>query len=96
MSDTVFTLPKLAEEAGLEYRTAYQWMKAGVFTPSIQGVEGSGSQALFSREDVKRAVLLARLRDEGLSLEGVKKVAVDPVDLIVALGDWRRYQRKHA
>lgn len=96
MSDKLFTLPKLAAEAGLEYRTAHLWMKAGIFEPSIRAADGSGCAAIFSPEDVKRAVLLVRLRDEGLSLEGLKRVAVDPANLTGALADWRRYQRSHA
>lgn len=97
MSETLFTLPKLAEQAGLEYRTAHMWLKAGIFEPSIRASDGSGCSALFSKEDVDRAVLLVRLRDEGLSLEGVKgAIAEDPKGLAVALADWRRYRRKHA
>jgi DNA-binding transcriptional MerR regulator len=96
MSDKLFTLPKLAEQAGLEYRTAHLWMKAGIFEPSVRTADGSGCSALFSHEDVKRAVLLTRLRDAGLSLEGVKRVAADPANLTLALADWRRYRKSHA
>src|SRR5438045_2797856 len=71
------TLPALARIACIEYRTAHVWMKRGLLSPSIREAGGTGHPALFSSSDVCRAIRLARLREAGLSMDGLRRVVDD-------------------
>lgn len=77
MTEAVHTLPELARLAQIEYRTAHVWMKRGLLTPSIRATEGTGHPALFSQDDVKRAITLRVLR-RWLSLEGLAAANESP------------------
>lgn len=82
------TLPQLAERAGLEYRTAHLWVREGVLVPSIKATDGTGHPNYFSEADVDRAAGLVRLRNAGVSFEGLRRLIADPRPLRDALSAW--------
>lgn len=84
----VWTLPELAEEVGLEYRTAYSWMERGLLVPSTRPTGGTGHPSLFDHRDVKTAAYLTRLRELGLSMDGLEAASVNPEPLMNELKRW--------
>lgn len=69
-----FRSPDVTELAGITFRQTDYWARRGVLIPEIQDAQGSGSQRVYSFEDVCRAALLSRLvrggkEGWGLSLE---------------------------
>lgn len=69
-----FRSPDLTELAGISTRQADYWATQKYLVPEIQEAQGSGSQRIYSFEDVCRGALLARLvsgdkEGWGLSLE---------------------------
>ena len=87
-SVSLVTLPELAERVGMEYRTAHTWVRAGLLVPSVKPTSGTGHPNYFSDEDVERAAKLVRLRNAGVSLEGLMRLAEDAGPLREALGAW--------
>lgn len=75
MSDSGVTLPRLAEIAGVEYRTLHTWVKRGLLHPSVRQSEGTGSPNLFAAQDAVVARVLADLRRAGLSMEVLEHAA---------------------
>jgi DNA-binding transcriptional MerR regulator len=81
----IYTLPELAAEAGIEYRTAHVWQRRGLIKASIKEPNGTGHASLYSAEDVKVARELKTLRDLGVGPDGLEQVLRDPSPLLTAL-----------
>jgi DNA-binding transcriptional MerR regulator len=71
-----FRGPAVSEIVGITYRQLDYWARTGLAAPSVQRAEGSGSQRLYSFEDVVRLRVIKRLLDTGVSLERIR-VALD-------------------
>ena len=65
-----WTATEVAHIAGIEYRTLHSWRERGLITPSIHNPKGSGNTALYSDDDLARAVVLSALRPF-LTLDGL-------------------------
>ncbi len=64
--------PAVSEIVGITYRQLDHWARTGLASPSISKAKGSGSQRLYSFEDVVRLRVIKRLLDTGVTLERIR------------------------
>jgi DNA-binding transcriptional MerR regulator len=57
---------------GISYRQLDYWARTGLATPSVQPAQGSGSQRLYSFEDLVELKVIKNLLDAGVSLQQVR------------------------
>lgn len=65
-----------AKAAGITYRQLDYWARTGLVSPSVQLATGSGSQRLYSFQDILVLKLVKRLLDTGISLQQIR-VAIE-------------------
>ena len=68
--------PTACKAAGITYRQLDYWARTGLVEPSVRKATGSGTQRLYSFDDVVRLRVVKRLLDTGVSLQKVR-LAVD-------------------
>jgi DNA-binding transcriptional MerR regulator len=68
--------PTVCKIVGVTYRQLDYWARTGLVEPSIRKAGGSGTQRLYSFDDVVRVRVVKRLLDTGVSLQKVR-LAVD-------------------
>ena len=64
--------PAVTDIVGITYRQLDYWARTGLVSPSIRKAEGSGSQRLYSFEDIVRLRVVKRLLDTGVTLERIR------------------------
>jgi DNA-binding transcriptional MerR regulator len=64
--------PAVADIVGISYRQLDYWARTDLAVPSIQRAVGSGSQRLYSFEDIVRLRVVKRLLDAGVNLERIR------------------------
>lgn len=72
--------PTACSIVGITYRQLDYWARTGLVEPTVQRAEGSGSQRLYSFEDIVRLRVVKRLLDTGVSLQRVR-VAIEALHL---------------
>lgn len=73
--ERAYTLPEIARASGADYRTLANWLKAGLFKPSIRDGRGSGNAGFYSAADASLVCKLVELRRRGLEIEALETVA---------------------
>ena len=68
-----FRGPQVCKVVGISYRQLDYWARTGLVTPSVQPAAGSGSQRLYSFEDLVDLKLIKNLLDAGVSLQRVRE-----------------------
>jgi DNA-binding transcriptional MerR regulator len=58
---------------GISYRQLDYWARTGLLRPSVQDAGGSGSQRLYSEDDVLNLHIITILLDAGVSLGRIRK-----------------------
>lgn len=64
--------PAVCDIVGISYRQLDYWARTELVRPSIRGASGSGTQRLYSFEDIVRLRVVKRLLDTGVSLERIR------------------------
>jgi DNA-binding transcriptional MerR regulator len=64
--------PAVCDIVGISYRQLDYWTTTGLVTPSVRDAEGSGSQRLYSFEDVIQLKVIKKLLDTGVSLQRIR------------------------
>ncbi len=64
--------PTACNIVGITYRQLDYWARTGLVEPTVQRAEGSGSQRLYSFDDIVRLRVVKRLLDTGVSLQRVR------------------------
>jgi DNA-binding transcriptional MerR regulator len=64
--------PAACQIAGITYRQLDYWARTGLVAPSIRGAHGSGSQRLYSFQDLLVLKVVKRLLDAGVSLQNIR------------------------
>ncbi|MGH8895435.1 MAG: MerR family transcriptional regulator [Egibacteraceae bacterium] len=64
--------PAVCEIVGISYRQLDYWTTTGLVTPSVRDAEGSGSQRLYSFEDIIQLKVIKKLLDTGVSLQRIR------------------------
>ena len=81
IAEEAFNSRQASEVVGVTRRKIVHWDKQGLVKPSICPAQGRGSRRLFSYVDLLALKTVQALRDEGLSLQKIRKCV--------------RYLRKH-
>lgn len=68
--------PAVCRIVGITYRQLDYWARTGLVEPSLRKAEGSGTQRLYSFDDVVRLRVVKRLLDAGVALAKVR-IAVE-------------------
>ena len=68
-----FRGPQVCKIVGISYRQLDYWARTELATPSIQPAQGSGTQRLYSFEDLVELKLIKNLLDAGVSLQRVRE-----------------------
>ncbi len=67
-----FRGPTVCKIVKITYRQLDYWARTGLVEPSFRKAEGSGTQRLYSFDDVVRLKVVKRLLDTGVSLQKVR------------------------
>ena len=70
--------PAVCRVVGITYRQLDYWATTGLVEPSVRDAVGSGSQRLYSFEDIVTLKVVKRLLDVGVSLQRIRR-AIDYV-----------------
>ncbi|RIK07412.1 MAG: MerR family transcriptional regulator [Acidobacteria bacterium] len=65
--------PQVCKYIGITYRQLDYWARTGLLTPSIQGASGSGSQRLYSFQDLVLLRTIKSLIEAGMSLQRIRE-----------------------
>ena len=71
-SDTGYRGPTACNAAGISYRQLDYWARTGLIEPTVRGAKGSGSQRLYSFQDILLLKVVKRLLDAGISLQQIR------------------------
>lgn len=64
--------PQVCKIVGISYRQLDYWTTTKLVTPSVRDAEGSGSQRLYSFEDIVQLRIIKKLLDTGISLQKIR------------------------
>ena len=64
--------PAVCKIVGISYRQLDYWTTTELVTPSVRNAEGSGSQRLYSFEDIVYLKVIKSLLDAGVSLQRIR------------------------
>ena len=73
--------PAVCKIVGITYRQLDHWTRTSLIEPSVASAQGSGSQRLYSYNDLVELKVVKSLLDGGLSLQRVRKVIEQLRDL---------------
>jgi DNA-binding transcriptional MerR regulator len=68
-----YRVPDVTRIVGISYRQLDYWARTGLVRPSIQDAQGSGTQRLYSFQDLALLKLVKRMLDSGVSLQQIRK-----------------------
>lgn len=68
--------PAVCKIVGITYRQLDYWARTGLVNPSVRQADGSGTQRLYSFDDIVQLRVVKRLVDTGVSLQRVR-LAID-------------------
>jgi DNA-binding transcriptional MerR regulator len=71
---SVWTAGQVARLSGVPYRTVDYWASTEFIPPSVQAAHGRGQWRGYSFRDIVQLRVAKRLRDAGISLQGLRKV----------------------
>ena len=78
MEHTGYRGPQACKIVDITYRQLDYWTRTGLVVPSIQAAQGSGTQRLYSFNDLLQLKVIKSLTDAGASLQKVRQ-AIDYV-----------------
>lgn len=68
-----FRVPEVCRLVGISYRQLDYWARTGLVTPSIREAGGSGTQRLYSFQDLVQLRVIKKLLDTGISLQNIRE-----------------------
>lgn len=68
-----FRVPEVCRIVGITYRQLDYWARTELVTPSIRDASGSGTQRLYSFQDLVTLRVIKSLLDTGVSLQRVRR-----------------------
>jgi DNA-binding transcriptional MerR regulator len=71
-----YRVPEVCKVVGITYRQLDYWARTELVTPSIREAGGSGTQRLYSFQDLVLLRLIKNLLDTGISLQQIR-TAID-------------------
>jgi DNA-binding transcriptional MerR regulator len=88
MRDMGYRGPQACKIVGITYRQLDYWTRTNLVSPSLQPAHGSGTQRLYSFNDLLQLKVIKNLTDAGASLQKVRQ-AIDYVQNHVD-DDWSK------
>ena len=88
MTEAGYRGPQTCKIVGITYRQLDYWTRTGLVTPTLQEAHGSGTQRLYSFNDLLQLKVIKGLSDAGASLQKIRQ-AIDYVRDNVA-DDWSK------
>ena len=73
MENSGYRGPHTCKVVGITYRQLDYWTRTGLVTPSVQEATGSGSQRLYSFNDLLQLKVIKSLTDAGASLQKIRQ-----------------------
>jgi DNA-binding transcriptional MerR regulator len=73
MAEQGYRVPEVCGIVGITYRQLDYWARTGLVRPSVKDAKGSGSQRLYSFQDLALLKLIKRMLDSGVNLQQVRK-----------------------
>ena len=102
MVEQGFAAPEVCKIVGITYRQLDYWARTELVTPSIRDASGSGTQRLYSFQDLVTLRVIKNLLDTGVSLQRVR-TAVEhlqdmdrPVTGVTLMSDGRGVYEAHS
>ena len=102
MVEQGFAAPDVCKIVGITYRQLDYWARTELVTPSIRDASGSGTQRLYSFQDLVTLRVIKNLLDTGVSLQRVR-TAVEhlqdmdrPVTEVTLMSDGRGVYEAHS
>ncbi len=86
-ADTGFRSPQVCKIVGITYRQLDYWDRTGLLGPSLQEAMGSGTQRLYTFQDIVTLRVVKRLKDAGTSLHKIRS-AFEQLEADIG-EDWR-------
>jgi DNA-binding transcriptional MerR regulator len=71
-----YRVPDVCKIVGISYRQLDYWARTGLLTPSVQEAGGSGTQRVYSFQDLVQLRVIKKLIDAGISLQRIRKAIV--------------------
>lgn len=68
-----YRVPEVCKVVGISYRQLDYWARTGLVTPSVRDAGGSGTQRLYSFQDLVQLKVIKKLLDTGVSLQRIRK-----------------------
>ncbi len=68
-----YGVPEVLRVAKVSYRQLDYWARTDLVTPSIRQADGSGTQRLYSFQDIVQLRVIKSLLDTGVSLQKIRK-----------------------
>jgi DNA-binding transcriptional MerR regulator len=68
-----YRVPEVCKVVGISYRQLDYWARTGLVTPSVREAGGSGTQRVYSFQDLVVLKVIKKLTDAGVSLQRVRK-----------------------
>ena len=82
-----FRSPQVCAVVGITYRQLDYWDRSGLLGPSLKEASGSGTQRLYTFQDIVTLRVIKRLKDAGTSLHKIRQ-AFDQLEAEVGQ-NWR-------
>ena len=102
MEQEGYRVPEVCKIVGITYRQLDYWARTGLVTPSVRDASGSGTQRLYSFQDLVTLRIIKNLLDTGVSLQRVRK-AVDhlqsmdrPIARVTLMSDGKGVYEAHS
>src|SRR5437016_7061781 len=73
MDEQGYRVPEVTKAVGISYRQLDYWARTGLVTPSIREAGGSGTQRLYSFQDMLVLRIIKKLLDAGIGLQQIRK-----------------------
>jgi DNA-binding transcriptional MerR regulator len=73
MAEQGYRVPEVTKIVGISYRQLDYWARTGLVRPSVKDAQGSGTQRLYSFQDLAMLKLIKRMLDSGVNLQQIRK-----------------------
>jgi DNA-binding transcriptional MerR regulator len=97
-----YRVPEVCKIVGITYRQLDYWARTELVTPSVKDASGSGTQRLYSFQDLVTLRVIKNLLDTGVSLQRVRR-AVDhlqsmerPIARVTLMSDGKGVYEAHS
>lgn len=72
MAEQGYRVPEVTKIVGISYRQLDYWARTGLVRPSVKDARGSGTQRLYSFQDLALLKLIKRMLDSGMNLRQIR------------------------